>query len=124
MLRVQCGLLLPAYTFSWNALIWFEILNNLRIPSYVFKSTFSVGPFPSIFKLMQIWSTLKTLSLYHTLLSNYNLLFLIVKLITICVLTFCLPFFASSFFFNPPRCIWDQFATLLKQPSKSQLPPL
>ena len=58
--HVQGGLLLPEYTFSWTALIWFEILNNLRNPSHIFKSALSIGPFSSIFKLLQIWSTLKT----------------------------------------------------------------
>ena len=58
--HVQGGLLLPEYTFSWTALIWFEILNNLRNPSHIFKSALSIGPFSSIFILLQIWSTLKT----------------------------------------------------------------
>lgn len=100
----QGGLLLPGYTLSWTALIWFEILNNLRNHSHIFKSALSIGPFSSIFKLLQIWSTLKTLSLYYALQSKYSLLFLIVKIIAICVLTFCLPFFVSHFFFNPTHC--------------------
>ena len=101
MFSAQGGLLLPGYTFSWTALIWFEILNNLRNPCHIFKSTLSITSFSSIFKLLQIWSTLKTLSLYYALQSKYSLLFLIVKIIAICVLTFCLSFFVFHFFFNP-----------------------
>lgn len=87
----------------------------MRIPSlsYIFESNHPIGPFPSDFKLLKDSPTLKTLSLYHTLLSNYNLLFLTIILTT--YLKSLSPFFVSHFF-NPTHCnLGSISATPLKQ---------